>query len=222
MSWESTVHYYQIINREINKRLGGTHSAKILMNSVDFYEIDKLQHDDKWEELTEIMIEESKKLVAAGADCLVICTNTMHKMAEEISEVIPIPLIHIADATARAIQEAGYDNILLLGTKFTMEQDFYRGRLEDIFKLGIIVPDQQDRDIIHKIIYDELVLGIVRDESKAKYVDIINKLAHEVEGVILGCTEIEMLVKPGDVELPLFDTTQIHALAAVDFALDDD
>jgi len=222
MSWESTVHYYQIINREVKKRLGGTHSGKILVNSVDFFEIDQLQHQNKWDDLTKIMIDETKKLVRAGADCIVICTNTMHKMADDIIENISIPLIHIADATAEAIEQVNYHDIALLGTKFTMEQDFYKGRLENLYDLKVVVPNEEDRDEVHDIIYDELVLGIINETSKSKYIEIINKMASDVEGVILGCTEIGMLVKPGDVSLPLFDTTEIHALAAVDFALADD
>ena len=222
MSWESSVHYYQIINEGVKKRLGGTHSAKILLNSVDFYYIDVLQKQGDWDTLNRMMVEESKKLEDAGADCLVIATNTMHKSVPEIEKVISIPIIHIADATAKSIKEQGIQQIGLLGTRYTMEQDFYKGRLVNHFGLSVDIPDEAGIQVVHDIIYDELVLGEVNDASRTKYMSIIKHMEEQgCEGVILGCTEIGMLIKSKDTDIPIFDTTEIHALAAVDFALSD-
>lgn len=221
MSWESSVEYYRIINEEVRRRLGGTHSAKSIMYSVDFQEIESLQHDGRWTELTTKMVAAAKNVESGGADCLVICTNTMHRMAEEVQAAIGIPLIHIADATADAVKAANVQSVALLGTRFTMEEDFYRGRLESRHGLDVRVPDAAARTTIHRVIYEELVTGIVSDSSRQAYLDIIGELtAAGAQGVIAGCTEIELLVKPHHVDVPYFPTTRIHAAAAVDWALD--
>jgi aspartate racemase len=220
MSWESSIEYYRIINQEIKKRLGGTHSAKIIMNSLNFQEVENLQHRNKWDDLTRLMIEESKKLVIAGADVLVICTNTMHKMADDIEKAISIPILHIADATAQKIIDLNLTSIGLLGTKFTMEMNFYRGRLEEKYDLSILIPNEEDRAVVHQVIYSELVQGIIKNTSKSKYLEIIERFEEKgIEGLILGCTEIGLLINSSDVKVPVFDTTNIHAMAAVNFAL---
>lgn len=220
MSWESSIEYYRIINQEVKNKLGGLHSAKSLMYSVDFAEIEELQHKANWKELTKQMINAAQNLENGGAEFLVICTNTMHKMADDMQKEIKIPIFHIADATAEAIKKAGIKKIALLGTKFTMEEDFYKGRLLDKYNLDVIIPNSEDRNTIHKIIYDELVVGEIKLESKQKYLEIINKLkAQSAEGIILGCTEIGLLIKQDDSDLPVFDTTVIHAVSAVDYAL---
>lgn len=217
MSWESSLEYYRIINQAINQRLGGLHSAKCVIVSVDFAEIEKLQSNGDWEEATRQMISAAQQVERAGADFLIICTNTMHKMAEQVQQEIQIPLLHIADTAARQIKAQGLQTVGLLGTRFTMEQNFYRERLEQN-GLKVVVPSPGDRGTIHDIIYNELVLGQIRQESRQEYLRIISRLP-EVEGVILGCTEIGLLVKQSDCRLPLFDTTEIHAAAAVDYAL---
>lgn len=220
MSWESSVEYYRIINKEVQRRLGGTHSAKCIMYSVDFAEIEQLQMQGDWDKMTETMIAATHALESAGAEITVICTNTMHKMAAAVEMASSIPLLHIADATAAAIKQLGITKIALLGTKYTMEQDFYKGRLVANHSLEVIIPDAIDREKIHQIIYEELVLGIVKDTSRQIYQAIIQKLAaNGAEGIILGCTEIGMLIKQTDVAIPVFDTTELHALAAVDFSL---
>ncbi|MDR6549930.1 aspartate/glutamate racemase family protein [Paenibacillus qinlingensis] len=220
MSWESSLLYYQIINQRVKEQLGGHHSAKSLMYSVDFHEIKTLQHEGKWDEATQIMVDTARKLETAGSDCIVICTNTMHKMAKEVEEAVTIPLLHIADATANKIVQSGSKKVALLGTAFTMEQDFYKGNLVRKYGLDVIVPDEVSRKIVHEIIYEELCLGILREESKQSYITIINQLVQDgAEAVILGCTEITLLISQGDVAVPLFDTTRIHAQSAVDFAL---
>ncbi|PEC51120.1 aspartate racemase [Bacillus sp. AFS077874] len=220
MSWESSLLYYQIMNERVNEKLGGHHSAKSLLYSVDFQEIKTLQFEDRWEELTKIMIEIAKKLETSGADCLVICTNTMHKMAKEVEESVKIPLLHIADATAKDIVNNGIKKVALLGTAFTMEHDFYKGRLIEQFGLDVIVPNEAERKRIHTIIYEELCLGIIKEESKQVYLNIIDHLIeHGAEAVILGCTEITMLISQENCRIPFFDTTRIHAESAVDFAL---
>lgn len=220
MSWESSIEYYRIINQEVKKRLGGTNSAKIIMNSVNFEEVETLQHQGKWDDLTQMMIEESLKIQKAEADFLVICTNTMHLMANDIEKVLSIPILHIADATAELIKSGSYNTIALLGTKFTMEEDFYKGRLENNFHLNVMIPKEKERDTIHRIIYDELVLGEINLESKQEYIRIIDNLKDNgAEGVILGCTEIGLLVTQKDTSLAVFDTTRIHALSAVELAL---
>jgi aspartate racemase len=220
MSWESSIEYYRILNEGVQARLGGLHSAKSVMVSVDFAEIEVLQHQGRWEAATQIMIRAAQDVERGGADCLVICTNTMHKMAEAVQEKIRIPLLHIADATAERIQAQGLSRIGLLGTRFTMEEDFYKGRLEGRFGLKVLIPEAQARQVIHRVIYDELVLGKIEARSKEQYLDIITALVGQgAQGIILGCTEIGLLVKQGDCQVPLFDTTLIHATSAVEWAL---
>jgi len=220
MSWESSAEYYRIINREMNRRLGGVHSAQCLMYSVDFEGIKRRQHDGDWASLAEAMKEAALRLERGGADFIVLCTNTMHRLAEAISDSVAIPLLHIADPTAERIKAAGFQRIGLLGTAFTMEQDFYKGRLQQNHGLDVIVPDEDDRRIVHEIIYRELVLGQIRPESRQAYREIIARLiARGAQAIILGCTEIMLLVSDEDSAVPLFDTTTIHALAAVDWAL---
>ena len=221
MSWESSLEYYRIINEEVKKQVGGLHSAKSLMYSVDFAEIEQLQHNGEWDKATQLMVDAAKNLERGGADFVIICTNTMHKMAKAVEEAISIPLLHIADPTAQAIKTQNLTKVALLGTKYTMEQDFYKGRLIGNFGLGVIVPDDADRQIIHDVIYDELCLGNIRTESKKKFVDIIEKLHQDgAQGVILGCTEVGLLIKQEDVTIPVFDTTLVHAVAAVNLALE--
>lgn len=220
MSWESSLEYYRIVNEQVKVRLGGLHSAKCLMYSMDFAEVEELQHAGRWDEATKLMIQAAKRLEAGGAHFVVICTNTMHKMAADVQAAIGIPLLHIADGTAERILDAGYKRVGLLGTKFTMEQDFYKGRLQDKYGIEVLVPDDGGRQTVHDVIYHELCLGNIQDASREKYVTIINELAAQgAEAVILGCTEISLLVSQKDVAVPLFDTTRIHAEAAVDFAL---
>jgi aspartate racemase len=220
MSWESTALYYQWINEMVKEKLGGLHSARLAMVSVDFQEIEELQHKNKWEESGEILRKAAQSVEAAGADFLVICTNTMHKVAPQIEETIRIPLLHIADATAEEIKKRRMKTVGLLGTKFTMEQEFYAGRLQERHGLKLLIPSQEDREIVHRVIYEELVLGKVKEKSRAEYLRIMNKLREEgAEGVIEGCTEIVMLVEQRHTEIPLFDTTAIHARKAVEKAL---
>jgi aspartate racemase len=221
MSWESSIEYYRIINEKVKEKLGGLHSAKSVMYSVDFAEIETLQHAGRWEEATQDMIEAARHVEAGGSDFLIICTNTMHKMADEVEAAIGIPLLHIADATAEVIKSQGLTKIGLLGTKFTMEEDFYRGRLVEKHGLDVLIPDAEDRKIVHRVIYDELVLGEIKSESRKQYKQIIKKLiAAGAQGIILGCTEIGLLVKDEDSRVPLFDTTYIHAVSAVERALE--
>lgn len=220
MSWESSLLYYQIINQRVKEKLGGHHSAKSLMYSVDFQEIKNLQHQGNWDEATRIMIDSAQKLENGGADLVLICTNTMHKMAHEVEESISIPLVHIADSTAIEIVKDGIKKVALLGTAFTMEQDFYKGRLIERFGLEVMVPNEADRMVIHDIIYQELCLGIVKEASKQSYIKIINSLIQQgAEAVILGCTEITLLISQDDCNIPIYDTTRLHAECAVDFAL---
>ncbi|GIP22205.1 aspartate racemase [Paenibacillus sp. J22TS3] len=215
--------YYQIINERVKERRGGHHSAKSLLYSVDFQEIKDLQDQGNWAEATKVMIESAQKLEAGGADVIVICTNTMHKMAPEVGNSVSIPLLHIADATAAKIVSDQIKKVALLGTAFTMEQEFYKGRLKSQFGLEVVVPDEADRAVIHEIIYQELCLGIVDEHSKKKYLDIIDRLIQKgAEAVILGCTEITMLISQEDCSIPVYDTTRLHAEAAVDFALGDE
>lgn len=222
LSWESSVEYYRIINQETQKRLGGVHSAPCLLYSFDFGEIEALQAAGDWAAASERMIDAARKLQLAGADCLVICSNTMHLMADEVEAAAGIPLIHIADATAAPILERGIRRVGLLGTRFTMEKDFYRGRMTERFSLQVLTPDAGGRAIVHDIIYEELVRGRIRTESRRRYQTAIEALRDAgAEAVILGCTEIGLLIKPADSALPTFDTTELHALAAVDWALED-
>ncbi len=220
MSWESSIEYYRIINETAKEKLGGLHSAKSLMVTVDFAEIEKLQHEDRWDEAAQVLIKCAQDLERGGADCIVLCTNTMHKLADQIIANVNIPFLHIADATAEKILAAGMKKIGLLGTRFTMEHDFYKGRLVHNFGLDVLVPNEADRDIVHRVIYGELVQGKILDASRAEYRRIMQALIDEgAQGIILGCTEIELLVKQEDSSVPLFPTTQIHAVAAVEFAL---
>jgi aspartate racemase len=220
MSWESSIEYYRIINETAKARLGGLHSAKSIMYSVDFAEIEVLQHQGKWAEAARVLIDAANKLENGGADFLVLCTNTMHKVAGEIQANVNIPLLHIADPTAQLIKAAGIQKIGLLGTRFTMEEEFYKGRLAEKYGLQVSVPNAQEREIIHRVIYDELVLGEIRQDSKEQYLRIIEQIVQQgAQGVILGCTEIELLVRQEDCQIPLFDTTRIHAESAVEYAL---
>jgi len=222
MSWESSIEYYRLINEGVRQRLGGLHSAKSVMVSVDFAEIEALQHAGEWEKATGMMIAAAQAVERGGADFVVICTNTMHKMADQVQEQIGIPLLHIADATAERILSQGLHTIGLLGTKFTMEEDFYKGRLVDNYGLQVLIPAPQERETVHCVIYDELCLGRIEPRSKAQYVAIMEGLVQQgSEGIILGCTEIGLLVEAADSQVPLFDTTLIHAQAAVDWALAD-
>ena len=220
MSWESSIEYYRIVNQTVKEKLGGLHSAKSVMYSVDFAEIETLQREGRWDQATQAMITAARHVESGSADFVVICTNTMHKMADDVEAAIGIPLLHIADATAEAIKARGLSKIGLLGTKFTMEEDFYRGRLVEHHGLNVLIPETEDREVAHRVIYDELVLGNIKSESREVYKKIIEKLiAAGAQGIILGCTEIGLLVKDEDSSIPLFDTTYIHAVSAVEYAL---
>jgi aspartate racemase len=220
MSWESTVPYYQTINRFVGRRLGALHSAKIALYSVDFDEIEKLQHAGRWEESGDILADAARAVRRAGADFIVLCTNTMHKVAPQIEAAVDVPLLHIADATATRVKAAGVTLVGLLGTKFTMEEDFYRGRLESRHGLAVLTPPADQRDLVHRVIYGELCLGNVRGESRQGFRQVVAGLVAEgAQGVILGCTEIGLLLRREDAPVPLFDTAAIHAETAAEFAL---
>jgi aspartate racemase len=221
MSWESSsLEYYRIMNQAVKEKLGGFHSAPCILYSVDFDDVEKLQHQGDWESLTRLMIEAAQRVKKAGADFLVICTNTMHKMADEVQGAIQIPLLHIADVTAEAVKANGQSRVGLLGTKFTMEQDFYKGRLQEIHGIDVLIPEDKERQVIHDILYNELCLGEIKELSKGKFQSIIQNLVKRgAQGVILGCTEIPLIVRQEDYEIPLYDTTALHSRAAVDFAL---
>lgn len=219
MSWESSALYYRLINEEVARRLGGVHSADCVLISVDFGAVRLMQQEDRWDDAGDLLAREASRLEAAGADCVLVCTNTMHKVADTITAAIGVPLLHIAEVTAGAVADAGVTEVGLLGTRFTMEEDFYRSVLERR-GLRVHVPDAEARERIDRIIFDELVLGDIREESRADLVGVIGELtAAGAEGAILGCTELELLVRPADTPLPLFATTTLHAHAAVDFAL---
>ena len=221
MSWESSLEYYRRVNQLVKAKLGGFHSAKCLMYSVDFHDIEELQHRDDWEKAAEMMIDAAGKVEKGGADFLIICTNTMHKVAEAVRAHIRIPLLHIADPTADKVKSHGITKVALLGTRFTMEEDFYKGRLIQNHGLEVIVPPDDEMDIVHRVIYDELCLGAIHPSSRDQYLKIVDHLIDKgAEGVILGCTEIGLLIKNGDSRIPFFDTTSIHAEAAVAYALD--
>jgi aspartate racemase len=221
MSWESSAVYYDILNKTVKERLGGHHSCDCLMYSVDFDVVEKLQHQGNWEQLTRMMVDAARRLERGGAELLVIATNTMHKMAPEVERSIGIPLIHIVDAVAEKIREAGLTKVALLGTRFTMEQDFYKGRLTEKHGIEVLVPDLPGIERVHRIIYDELVHGRILDASRKEYLGIIEGLVNRgAEGIILGCTEIPLLVRQSDCTVPVFDTTTIHALKAVSVSLD--
>jgi len=220
MSWESSLEYYRIINETTKEKLGGLHSAKSIMYSVDFAEIEALQHGGLWEEAAVEMLAAAQRVEKGGADFVIICTNTMHRMADQVQAGITIPLLHIADATAQAVKDRGLTTVGLLGTKFTMEEDFYRGRLVEHHGLSVLIPDEDDRICVHDVIYRELCLGVIRDTSREKYRKIIKHMVDKgAEGIILGCTEIGLLVTDTDSPVPLFDTTILHARSAVEFAL---
>ncbi|MFC7327416.1 aspartate/glutamate racemase family protein [Marinactinospora rubrisoli] len=220
MSWESTAEYYRLLNELTRERLGGLHSAKCVLYSVDFAEIERLQVEGRWAEAGEVLAAAARAVEAAGADLVLICTNTMHKVADEVASAVSVPLLHLADATAQAVTAAGLRRIGLLGTAFTMEQDFYRGRLARQ-GLEVLVPGAGQRALVHRVIYEELCLGIVREESRVAYQKVIGDLmARGAQGVILGCTEIELLIRPQDSAVPVFPTTRLHAEAAIAAALD--
>ena len=219
MSWESTVTYYKIINETVKEKLGGLHSAKCILYSVDFQEIEECQANGNWEKSGEILGETANNLEKAGADFIVICTNTMHKVVNQIKEKISIPILHIAEMTAEKILEKGLKNIALLGTKYTMEQDFYKSKLIEK-GINVIIPDKNDIEIINKVIYDELCLGTINSNSKKKFLEIVDKLRNKgAEGIILGCTEIGLLIKNEDTDVPLFDTAIIHAEQAAIYSI---
>lgn len=220
MSWESTVSYYKALNEGVKSRLGGLHSAKICLYSVDFDEIEKLQHQGKWSETALILAEAAKSVERGGADFLMICTNTMHKVVPEIESQISIPILHIADATAESLVQNGVTKVGLLGTRFTMEQDFYKGRISEKFGIDVVVPTADEQTVVHDIIYQELCLGEIKTESRDRYLKIIANLhAQGAQAVVLGCTEIALLVKQSDTTVPLYDTTEIHAAHGVEWAL---
>ena len=220
MSWESTVTYYQQINEAIKAQLGGLHSAKLVLYSVDFHEIERLQHAGDWDAAGKLLADAARALESAGADFLVLCTNTMHKVAPAIEAAVRIPLLHIADPTGEAIKRAGLSCVGLLGTRFTMEQAFYRDRLRERHGLTVVIPGDDDRDIVHRVIYEELCLGQIKPESRDEYRRIIAALISQgAEGIILGCTEISLLVGQADADVPLFDTTALHAQYAAEQAL---
>jgi len=220
MSWESSVEYYRIINEEVKKRLGGLHSAKCLLHSVDFAEVERYQVRGEWEKAGELLGDVALSLEKGGAEFIIICTNTMHKVIEYIEAKINIPILHIAEATANQIKKSNISTVGLLGTKFTMEQDFYKSRIE-LNGIRVLVPNHSERDIVHKVIYDELCLGNIQQSSRDYYKNVIKSLVDEgAEGIILGCTEIGLLVKQEDSEVPLFDTTVIHAIESVNTALE--
>ena len=220
MSWESTVQYYRLINESVKERLGGLHSAKCVLYSVDFAEVEELQRRGQWAEAAQLLVGAAQNVEKAGADLVLICTNTMHKLADTVQAGIGIPLLHIADATAAKVRQAGIQRVGLLGTRFTMEEDFYRGRLAGQFGLEVVIPDIKDRETVHRIIYEELCVGTIRSESKARIAGIMSRLVEMgAQGIILGCTELGLLLDAGDSRVPLFDTTRLHALAAVEYAL---
>ena len=220
MSWESTETYYRLINEGIKMRLGGLHSAKLCLYSVDFEEIEGLQHRGEWDRAGEVITDAAKRVENAGADFLVLCTNTMHKVLGDVESEVSIPFLHIADATAERIIEASLSTVGLLGTKFTMEDDFYKGRLQDRHGIEVLVPSVEERALVHKVIYEELCLGRIEDASRKVFLDIVGALADKgAEAVILGCTEIALLIQQEHTHVPLFDTTSIHAEAAVEMSL---
>jgi len=220
MSWESSLEYYRILNEIVKEKLGGFHSAKCILYSVDFEEVEKLQHQGDWDELTRLMKDAAQRLEGAGSDFVIICTNTMHKMADEVQGAINIPVLHIVDVTAEAIKGNGQTRVGLLGTKFTMEQDFYKGRLKDQHGLDVLIPSADERQVVHDILYSELCLGEIKEISKETFKSVIQNLVDRgAQGVILGCTEIPLIVSQDDYAIPVYDTTTLHAKAAVDFAL---
>jgi aspartate racemase len=220
MSWESSVSYYRIINEKVRDCLGGLHSAECLMYSVDFSDVEVLQRENRWNEASQVMAQAARRLERGGADCIVLCTNTMHKLSDAIEASVAIPMLHIADATAKQVLCQSLGTVGLLGTRFTMEEEFYRGRLERKHGLEVLVPETDDREFVHRVIYDELCLGIIHPASRQRYRQIIAEMVERgAQGVILGCTEIGLLVQAEDSQVPLFDTARIHAESAVEWAL---
>jgi aspartate racemase len=220
MSWESSLEYYRIINETVKEKLGGFHSAKCILYSVDFDEVEKWQHQGDWGRLTRLMMEVAQRLESAGADFVVICTNTMHLMADEVQGALRIPVLHIVDVTAEAVKANGQKCVGLLGTKFTMERDFYKGRLSDKHGLEVLIPSAEERQVVHDILYSELCMGEIKELSKEKFKSVIQNLVDRgAQGVILGCTEIPLIVSQDDYAIPVYDTTTLHAQAAVDLAL---
>jgi aspartate racemase len=221
MSWESSAEYYRLINEATRARLGGLHSADCLLRSVDFAEIEQLQRDGAWDQAGERLASEASALVAGGAELLVLCTNTMHKVADAITDVIDVPFVHIADTTAHAVRARGMSRVGLLATAYTMEHEFYVGRLRDLHDLGVIVPDEPDRRLVHDVIYSELCVGVIREESREEYRRIMRALADTgAEAILFGCTEIDLLVGPDDSPVSVFDTTRLHAERAVELSLE--
>ncbi|WP_288346081.1 aspartate/glutamate racemase family protein [uncultured Pseudoalteromonas sp.] len=220
MSWESTQSYYQLLNQGVKNKLGGLHSAKIVLVSLDFAEIAVLQQQQDWPQMAEILIKAAKQVEAAGADYLLICTNTMHKLAKQVQAAVAIPLLHIADAVGENLIQHNFKKVALLGTQFTMEQDFYKQRLADKFAIEVLIPDAQGRETVHRVIYDELCKGIISPESKAEYLTIIDNLTQQgAEAIILGCTEIALLVQQADTSIPLLDSTALHCAMALENSL---
>ncbi|WP_428776074.1 aspartate/glutamate racemase family protein [Vibrio sp.] len=220
MSWESTTSYYQLINQGIKQRLGGLNSAKIVLNSINFAELEPMQRENRWDDAADLLVTAAKSVEQAGADFVMICTNTMHKVADEVADAVTIPLLHIADATGAQLTKEHIRRVGLLGTAFTMEQSFYKQRLQQRFDLEVLVPEANARERVHQVIYQELCLGQIRPESKAEFIDVINQLKSQgAQAIILGCTEIGLLVEQQDVDIPLYDTTAIHAKAAIELAL---
>jgi aspartate racemase len=220
MSWESTQLYYRLVNEAVKRRLGGLHSARLVLYSVDFHEVEALQRAGDWEQAARLLADVARALAAAGAQGLVLCTNTMHKVADTIEAAVALPLLHIADPTGGALRDAGHRRVGLLGTRFTMEQDFYVERLRSRHGLEVLLPPPEDRELVHRVIYDELCLGEVKDGSRQAYRAVMQRLMQRgAEAIILGCTEITLLVGPGDAEVPLFDTTALHAAHAAEWAL---
>lgn len=219
MSWESSIEYERIINEEVRARLGGVHSADLIVRSYDFAEIEQMQERGEWDEAGQLLATDARRLETAGAEVILLCTNTMHKVADVIEASLSVPFLHLADATAAAVVDAGVSTVALLGTRYTMEEAFYRERLET-YGLQVLVPDEPDRTMIHDVIFSELVRGVVSSESRVQYLAAIDRLRERgAKGILAGCTEIELLVSPGDVDCPYFPTTRLHALAAVDLAL---
>ena len=221
MSWESSIEYYRIVNETVRDRLGGLHSAQSIMYSVEFAEVEALQHRGDWPRLTALMVDAAQRLERGGADFLVLCTNTMHKAADEMQRGVSIPLLHIADATAAEVKGRGLSKVGLLGTRFTMEEDFYRGRLAEQHGLKVLIPTEAEREIVDRVIYEELCTGKIVAASREDYRRVMAHLAEQgAQGIVLGCTEIGLLVRDEDSQVPLFDTTRIHAVAAAEYALE--
>jgi aspartate racemase len=220
MSWNSTLEYYRIINESFTRRLGGLHSARLALYSLDFDEIQRAQHEGRWDDITRVLVDAGDAVKRAGVDFLVICTNTMHKVADDVEEKVALPLLHIVDVTGDAIREQGLHRVGLLGTRFVMTEPFYQERLRDRFAIELLVPGEDDMDTIHKIIYNELCEGKIKASSRRVCADIMSRLVNEgAEGIVLGCTELPLLIQPGDIHAPIFDTTRLHAEAAVNLAL---